>query len=120
MNSTNKANGKSEIHALFEQQLEVTAQKLQEQVDVYFPTSFDPSVDSYYLPRAHKYMLREDFEFRPLLGRESIEKALTELWQERSSEELIPLAAPTAAVAESLKAVETQDDEVSPFLYVMF
>src|SRR5205085_834554 len=80
----------------------------------------DPAVASYYRRRSRRQMSRQDFELPVPIGVEELEKALVELWTSDGFPELAALAPGVARIARSVYFTEDQDQEVSPFIYVMF
>lgn len=118
MNSIEGTEEASPVDAFFEQHLLPLAAANCESGREYFPEVPDPSADSYYQPRIKMTMSREDFELPKLEDTEELHTALGKLWH--GDDELQQLAGPVAELATKLREVEDQDDEVSPFIYVMF
>ncbi|HOS40593.1 MAG TPA: hypothetical protein PLG31_12725 [Spirochaetota bacterium] len=86
----------------------------------YFPMGADPSAVTYYVARNATRMSRGDFEAPVCADENEFGKKLAALWERSGNPELAKCAPEIAACAGLLYAPEEIDDEVSPFIYVMF
>jgi len=62
----------------------------------------------------------EDFEISGCDSYISLEKALIELWNSQGYFEIFALAQTSSKLAKLLCLNEEEDEEVSPFIYVMY
>jgi hypothetical protein len=86
-----------------------------------FPPGPDVSATSYYIRRAETRMGWQDFEAAAYESAEGLAAALRRLWQNGIPAALAASADKQAEVATALEeAAETQTEDVSPFIYVMF
>lgn len=83
-------------------------------------TGPDPTQVSYYRTRVHTTMAPADFELKGPGSIEDFTSAIAELWRSQGLPELGALAPGLARIARTVYFVDHDDDEVSPFLYVMF
>ena len=108
------------IDSFFSRELVVLASRMKAEGKSFFPTKGDPSAPSYYINRKKRTMDPDDFESAGCGSLDTLERELTELWKSRGCEELLTLVPSLAALARSLYDVGEQDEEVSPFIYVMY
>lgn len=78
----------------------------------YFETTFDQNLSTYFVARKNPEKINT-FEF-------GLSDALSRLWAEQNTPELKPLAKPMEKLAQNLYSVDEQNEEVSPFIYVMY
>ncbi len=120
MNSTDGDSITALIRSFHAEEIVPLAARLAARGKSPFPLGFDPQARSYFVERTQRTMEPADFE---VFGPESpgdFEQALARLWTQQGWTELAPLAPRLAEIARALYFVEDQDDEVSPFIYVMF
>lgn len=96
------------------------AEKLRSEGQAFFPVKGDPNATTYYIKRDKTTMAPEDFEVVGCDAVESFREALIDLWRSQGHPQLTGLAPGLSRLAESLHQVEEQNEEVSPFIYVMF
>ena len=113
MNSTESSTA-ANVRDLFETEVvpRAAAAKL-------FPTAADPAAATYYVRRTATTMTPSSFEILSGASRQAIEDGLTALWTEQRPD-WVPLAPRVAALAAELHQVQEQEEELSPFIYVMF
>lgn len=86
----------------------------------YFPKTFDKNIPSYFIVRKNCRMTRQIFELGSQMSPAILADSLCRFWQGSGDSELEPLAKPLAELAQSVYSIKTQDEEVSPFIYVMY
>ena len=74
---------------------------------------------SYYKQRDKRKAEPADFEWSCITTAEELEQALAELWSSQGLDELVPLTTALGKLAEELKLQDTQDADVSQFIYAM-
>ena len=84
-----------------------------------FPTAADPAATTYYVRRRHTTMTPASFEILSGANQQAIEDGLKAMWAEQRPD-WVPLAPRVAALAGELHHVQEQEEELSPFIYVMF
>lgn len=84
-----------------------------------FPTAADPAAETYYVRRRSTTMTPSSFEILGGATQQAIEDGLKALWTEQRPD-WVPLAPRVAALAAELHQVQEQEEELSPFIYVMF
>lgn len=94
--------------------------ELHEEGKTFFSRGPDPEALTYYKKRENIAMKPEDFEVPGCVSLSSLEKALAELWNSQGHSEIIHLAQTTSKLANLLYSYEEVNEEVSPFIYVMF
>ena len=120
MSSTNDTQPTELIRTFHREELEPLASRLRAEDRRLFPQGPDESVASYYIERHRTTMKETDFEAFQVNGAEDLAAGLVKLWEEQGCPELAQLAPGLAKIAEAVRLKEEMDDEVSPFLYVMF
>lgn len=105
---------------MFENEIVPLAGRLRAQGRELLPAGPDPALGSYYQRRALTTMSRADFEVSGPGSVEDFRAAIMQLWRSQGLSELEPLAPSLARIADAVRLVEEQGDEVSPFVYVMF
>ena len=96
----------------FRSKLVPVAEKLRSQGLSFYPQGRDENLQSWYEPPTSGDEL---FELD-----QGWEKALEELWASQGLEELVVLVDSLSKLAETLEVQETEAEEVSPFIYVMY
>lgn len=78
--------------------------------------------ESYFVPRAHKTMSREDFERSVVRGPDELAARMTAWWSEHGDAELAPLASRLGELAAALREPVGAEEsgEVSSLVYPMF
>ena len=118
MNSTRGRDQTGRIRNLFFRELMPQVGKTQEKP--FFAIRPDPGASTYYRLREKKSVGKADFEWGSCESFDSLEKALTELWQTQGYPELVHLAPKLAKLAQALLVKEEQEEEVSHLIYAMF
>ena len=85
-----------------------------------FPTVADHAVTSYFNDRARTVMGRDDFVLTGVESPAAFAQALRDHWQRSPFPEMTGLGASLGTLAELMRGEPEKDDEVSPFMYVMF
>jgi hypothetical protein len=98
----------------FDRRLVPLAEKLRARGVRFFPMGPEPEAASYYVPP------RRGPEFIELEGPAECEKALRDLWEQRTIPELAALAGPILELAKQIEIREEESGEISPFVYVMY
>ncbi len=112
--------GNERIEDFFKHELLPVSRKVKEIRKAYFANDFDETAPSYFVNRMKISMNKDDFENGAVSGPNNFEKQLESLWMSQSQYELITLKASLADLAKSLIVTEELDEDVSPFIYVMF
>ena len=86
----------------------------------YFPTGFDEKLPSYFIRRKDCRMTAKAFELGSQMSAECLADCLSHFWSARQENELEPLAKPLAELAQSVYSIDNQNEELSPFIYVMY
>ncbi len=120
MSSTSDGERRDRIRRFFEKRLMPAAERVKARRGELFPLHPEPDADTYYRPRSRATMTRRDFELPGLDSPDALGPALARLWEQRDLPELAALATEMAGLASELREVEEADEEVSPFIYVMF
>ena len=120
MNPTRLGEIPSEVKRLFFNELMPLAKRFREEGRRFFPIHHDPNVRTYYERRKNTSMATEDVELMGCDCPDRLKDALADLWISQGYPELAALAPKISELAESLCDPEEQDEEVSPFIYVMF
>jgi hypothetical protein len=105
---------------IFYSKLLPLAEKLRDNGRHFFQTGAVSSADTYYKKREKTAFRKEDFELTGCESYGTLEKALSEIWVAQGYPELSALAPLFAELAKSVHSIEEKDEEVSPFIYVMF
>lgn len=119
-NSIKPMNSNQEISNFFYEELMPLASKLQEEGKSFFSVKPDSNARTYYVRRAKTTMQPEDFEAAGCNSVDDLKEALVGMWVAQGNPELVVLAGTLSRLAKSLRFAKKQDDEVSPFIYVMF
>lgn len=86
----------------------------------FFPRRPDGEARSYYVPCGKKSMSAGDFILEGCGSFDKLQQALEELWREQGYPGLARTSGTAAALARRLYHAGSENDEVSPFIYVMF
>lgn len=81
---------------------------------------FDKEANTYFHARPKGKARAKGLEFPSFHTREELQKSLAEFWNGRNRPALAEMSGTLAAVAEELRHVDSENANVSPFLYVMF
>lgn len=96
------------------------AEQLCKQGCTLFPGGKSPDCRSFYVDRKKTSMEKADFEVFGPGSVEDFEQALVQLWTQQGLPQLARLAPSLAKIARAVYFTEDRDEEVSPFMYVMF
>lgn len=110
----------TEVRRFFCKALMPLARRLKYEGRVFFPVKAEPQLQTYYVTRDKTSMVSEDFEMAGCDSIDNLEEALINMWTSQGYPELNTLAPALTKLAQSLHFVEEQNEEVSPFVYVMF
>jgi hypothetical protein len=108
------------VRAFFDQELMPLAARLKGAGRPMFPTAADPSLGTYFKTRTSTTMSREDFVVHGTESPSAFAQAMQAYWQRSRLPEMAALAPTMARLAEQLRGEPEKDEEVSPFIYVMF
>ena len=119
MNLINKYNHR-EIRKVFYKYILSISKKNKKSGKIYFATKSMPELNSYFKKREVTSFVNESFEIEGCSFSGDLKKSFTLLWQFQNHPELCQLAKRFVELADSLHRIEKQEEEVSPFIYVMF
>jgi hypothetical protein len=119
MNSINDQNKKI-IRKFFDEHLIPISGNMKSANQTYFRLKPDNQVESYYIERKKKEYSSGDFEISDKLGLQELERILTVFWRGEDDKKLAEIAPDIAKMAKKLYQEEQLDEDVSPFMYVMF
>ena len=85
-----------------------------------FPLGPDPAASTYFVTRGQPAMTRDDFTAPSCKDVDDFAQRLAAYWTKTGRPELAAQAARFAEVARGVYAPQSQDAEVSPFIYMMF
>jgi len=108
------------VKKLFFKEIVPISEELHKKGIRFFPMNFNNNLSTYYIKREKRTMEPEDFEISGCDSFSGFESALTDIWKAQQHNELIPLAQISSKLAKSLYLKEEDDEEVSPFIYVMY
>lgn len=108
------------VRAFFDKELTPLAQRLKDAGRPMFPTGADPSLPTYFKARARTVMSRDDFLAPGVETPAAFAGAMRDYWKRSAFPEMAALAPSMGVLAELLRGEPEKDDEVSPFIYVMF
>ena len=109
-----------EIDRFFTQELLPLAKQAKAKGVQLLQTRLAADVPSYYVRREQRSMAKADFETGGCASPETVEQDLTTLWKDDREIGLARLAPSMAKLANSLRSVEKEADDVSSFIYVMY
>lgn len=96
------------------------ARSLQAQGKTFFDLKPEQTWGSYFKQRKKTVMEPEDFELVDCPNFEALEEALKKIWDKEGQSALVQIVPHIVALAKELYLKEEQDEDVSPFVYVMF
>jgi len=108
------------LRTFFLQQLVPLADRMKAGGTEFLVSTQDPNAATYYVTREKRTMSRSDFEWGGCPSVEAFPAQLAELWRAQGYEELAALAPTLGKFAAALHTEESQDEDVSPFIYVMY
>jgi hypothetical protein len=87
----------------------------------YFPRGPEPELETYFVEPSRKVMTPTDFELRAVESPEVFISELAALWRQEGHEELTEMAPRLAELALKIpQPDEAEQEDLSPFMYVMF
>src|ERR1043166_6808072 len=119
MSSTEKQK-QDAVRIFFNKELMPLAQKLKSAGRPMFPTGAEPGAATYFKTRSKTVMSREDFVLRGVESPGAFAAAMKAHWEKSRFPEMTALAPTMGKLAEILRGEPEKDEEVSPFIYVMF
>ena len=119
MSSTDRAKAAA-VRTFFDRELAPLAQRLKDSGRMMFPTGADPSAPTYFNTRSRTTMAREDFILAGLDSPSAFARVMKQHWAGSGFPEMAALAPSMGRLAEMLRGEPEKDEEVSPFIYVMF
>lgn len=120
MNLIRAKNTHKVIKKFFFKKLLPLSNMLKEKGESYFPTKPDSRLKTYFVKREKTIMLPEYFEIAACDSVDNFHDSLFEFWKSQGNSELCELSDELSKLAELMYMVEEQNEEVSPFIYVMF
>lgn len=108
------------VKSFFDGELMPLAAKMKAGGHSFLEVKHDAKAATYYLPRDKRTMERADFEALAELAPDSLSRMLAAFWKTRKDDALVPLAGPIAKLANTLHATQRPDEDVSPFVYMMY
>jgi hypothetical protein len=119
MSSTEKQK-QDALRIFFNKELMPLARKLKDAGRPMFPTGAEPGAVTYFKTRARTAMSREDFALPGVDSPAAFAGAMKAHWERSKLPEMAALAPTMGKLAEILRGEPEKDEEVSPFIYVMF
>ena len=123
MNSTNTKQ-KTKIHTkiqhFFEKELMPLAEEIKQHQDIIPWVHLDTEANTYYKKRSKTSMRKQDFEKCGHSTLETFATDLNEFWNNKEDSKLCELVPSLEKLAFELHAVEDQNEEISPYIYIMF
>ena len=120
MSSTSREDKEQIAREFFRSELLPLARKQQASGHRYFETGPDDAAGSYFVRRSKTRWTAADFESQSVQAPEALAKALADFWTRSGDADLAALAPKFAALATQVYDVDAQDDNITPFMYVMF
>jgi len=123
MSSTDPAHDQAKLVAVrsfFDKELMPLASKLRAAGRPMFPTAGEPAASTYFKTRAKTAMAKEDFVVNGVESPAAFADGLGAYWRASRFPEMAALSPSMGKLAEQLRGEPEKDDEVSPFIYVMF
>ena len=108
------------IQRFFEQELIPLAAEIKQQRDIIPWVPLDADASTYYKTRQKRRMSKEDFETGGHSTLETFAADLTSFWKNNDDSKFCKLVPSLAKLAEELHVVEDENEEISPYVYVMF
>jgi hypothetical protein len=85
-----------------------------------FPMRPDARCETYFIERSKRTATKADFETPAMRSPEELAAKLAAMWRERGDPELVELAPQMQTLAAALAKAHQKQDDVSPFIYVMY
>ncbi len=87
----------------------------------YFPRGPEPELETYFVEPSRKIMIPADFELRATESAAAFMTELAALWQLEGHKELAEMAPQLAELVKNIpRQTEADQEDLSPFMYVMF
>ena len=115
-----KTNIHPKIQHFFEQELMPLTAKIKQQQEIIPWVHLDADAITYYKTRPKTTMSKEDFEIGGHSTLESFAADLTSFWDDNKDYNLCELVPQLVELASELRVDEDQNEEISPYIYVMF
>ena len=115
-----KTNIHPKIQHFFEQELMPLTAKIKQQQKIIPWVHMDADAITYYKTRPKTTMSKEDFETGGHSTLESFAADLTSFWDDNKDYNLCELVPQLVELASELRVDEDQNEEISPYIYVMF
>ncbi len=115
-----KTNIHPKIQHFFEQELMPLTAKIKQQQEIIPWVHLDADAITYYKTRTKTTMSKEDFEIGGHSTLESFAADLTSFWDDNKDYNLCELVPQLLELASELRVDEDQNEEISPYIYVMF
>ena len=118
--SKQKTNTHPKIQHFFEQELMPLTAKIKQQQEIIQWVHWDADAITYYKTRPKKTMSKEDFETGGHSTIESFAADLNSFWDDNKDYNFCELVPQLVELASELRVDEDQNEEISPYIYVMF
>ena len=115
-----KTNIHPKIQHFFEQELMPLTAKIKQQQEIIPWVRLDADAITYYKTRPKTTMSKEDFEIGGHSTLESFAADLTSFWDDNKDYNFCELVPQLVELASELRVDEDQNEEISPYIYVMF
>ena len=115
-----KTNIHPKIQHFFEQELMPLTAKIKQQQEIIPWVHLDADSITYYKTRTKTTMSKEDFEIGGHSTLESFAADLTSFWEDNKDFNFCELVPQLVELASELHVDEGQNEEISPYIYVMF
>ena len=115
-----KTNIHPKIQHFFEQELMPLTAKIKQQQEIIPWVHLDADAITYYKTRPNTTMSKEDFEIGGHSTLESFAADLTSFWDDNKDYNFCELVPQLVELASELRVDEDQNEEISPYIYVMF
>ena len=115
-----KTNIHPKIQHFFEQELMPLTAKIKQQQKIIPWVHLDADAITYYKTRPKTTMSKEDFETGGHSTLESFAADLTSFWDDNKDYNFCELVPQLVELASELRVDEDQNEEISPYIYVMF
>ena len=96
------------------------ALEMKEQGDIIPWVALDSHAESYYKTRKITSMRKQDFEIGGHSTLEKFSEDMTAFWKNNGDSKLCELVPSLVELANEFYAVENKNEEISPYIYVMF
>jgi hypothetical protein len=105
----------------FDEVIAPLAERVRAEGISYFPLGSEPELETYFVEPSRKVMAPGDFELRATESAEAFISELAAFWQREGHEELAEMAPQLAELAREIpQSNESEQNDLSPFMYVMF